>query len=252
MADEDSMSRTSDPNLWNRLETYSLDQPGVSMPFSARLARETGWSSEFTQRVIQEYKRFIYLLCVSAETLTPSQDVDEVWHLHLIYTRDYWIDFCRDVLGREIHHDPTEGGAVESAKYRNCYRRTKVRYREEFNMTPPLDIWPDEQIRFKDARRSRRSSWWRSLSVTRSHLGIVGCLAILVLFAGWSFEGSFSSVAPVLAGIAAFFALTMLLPVRRPRRDRQNASGCGGGGSGGSSSGDGDCGCSGGGCGGGD
>ncbi|WP_275593318.1 hypothetical protein [Rhizobium gallicum] len=42
------MSRTSDPNLWNRLETYSLDQPGVSMPFSARLARDTGWSSEFT------------------------------------------------------------------------------------------------------------------------------------------------------------------------------------------------------------
>ncbi len=246
------MSRTSDPSLWNRLETYSLDQPGVSMPFSARLARQTGWSSEFTQRVIQEYKRFIYLMCVSEETLTPSQEVDEVWHLHLIYTRDYWIDFCRDVLGREIHHDPTEGGAVESARYRNCYRRTKVRYREEFNMTPPLDIWPHEQIRFKDAWRFRRIGWWRSLNVTRSHLGIIGCLAILVLFAGWSFEGSFSSVAPVLAGIAAFFALMMLLPVRRPRRDRQNASGCGGGGSGGSSSGDGDCGCSGGGCGGGD
>jgi hypothetical protein len=147
MADDDSMSRTSDPSLWSRLETYSLDQPGVSMPFSARLARQTGWSSEFTQRVIQEYKRFIYLMCVSEETLTPSQEVDEVWHLHLIYTRDYWIDFCRDVLGREIHHDPTEGGAVESARYGNCYRRTKVRYREEFNMTPPLDIWPHEQFR---------------------------------------------------------------------------------------------------------
>jgi hypothetical protein len=247
------MGGVSDVNLWNRIEAYSLDRPGVSLPFSARLARENGWSSEFTRRVVEEYKKFIYLMRVSGEMLTPSQEVDKAWHLHLVYTRDYWLGFCRDVLGRDIHHNPTEGGAAESARYRNCYRRTKERYREEFGTMPPSDIWPDEETRFGDSGGNRPDDTSRfPFMISKSHVGIAGLLATLVVFAGWSLEEGFSSVGPVLVGIAVFFALTLLLPVGRSRRGsrKAGAGGCGGGG-GGSSTGSGDCGCGGGGCGGG-
>ncbi|RWO26485.1 hypothetical protein [Mesorhizobium sp.] len=112
------MSGPSDLNLWHRIEGYNFDQPDINLPFSARLARENGWPPEFAQRVVEEYKKFVYLMCVSDEMLTPSQEVDEAWHLHLVYTRSYWDNFCRGVLGRDIHHEPTEGGAAENAKPR--------------------------------------------------------------------------------------------------------------------------------------
>lgn len=143
--------KPSDPELWNRILAYNLDQPAVSLPFSARLAHENGWTLAFSLQAIEEYKKFIYLICVSSETLTPSQEIDEVWHLHLVYTLGYWDDFCAKTLGREIHHSPTEGGTAENAKFRQAYQRTKERYAEEFDAEPPPDIWLSAEIRFNEA-----------------------------------------------------------------------------------------------------
>ncbi|MGF2075510.1 glycine-rich domain-containing protein, partial [Enterococcus casseliflavus] len=89
-----------------------------------RLARENGWKLEFTRRVVAEYKRFIFLAIVAGHAVTPSQQVDQAWHLHLLYTRSYWDDFCGQVLGLRIHHGPTQGGSAEQAKYRDWYDRT--------------------------------------------------------------------------------------------------------------------------------
>lgn len=240
------MSEKSDPDLWGRIESYSLDQSGINLPFSARLARENGWSREFAQRVVEEYKKFVYLMCVSGEMLTPSQEVDEAWHLHLVYTRDYWVDFCRGLLGKDIHHEPTEGGDSECAKFRNCYRRTKERYHEEFGTMPPSDIWPDEQTRFGEATGDMVVETSRSPYITKSQLGTAAAFfAFFVLWAGWSHAWN-SAAWTLIVGMAAFFALTRLLPIGRPRRNREkgNGGGCGGGAGCGS-------GCGGGGCGGG-
>lgn len=238
------MSGPSDLNLWHRIEGYNFDQPDINLPFSARLARENGWPPEFAQRVVEEYKKFVYLMCVSDEMLTPSQEVDEAWHLHLVYTRSYWDNFCRGVLGRDIHHEPTEGGAAENAKFHDCYRRTKERYQEEFGTMPPSDIWPGEQIRYGDAERHTVVETSRLPYVTKSQLGTAAFYAFFVLWAGWSLDWN-SSAWMLIVGMAAFVAVTRLLPVGRPRRNRQNANGggCGGGGGG--------CGDGGGGCGGG-
>ena len=50
--------------LWTRLEAFALDDIDAHAPFSARLAREQGWSRSFARRVIEEYKKFLYLGCV--------------------------------------------------------------------------------------------------------------------------------------------------------------------------------------------
>ncbi|RWO35001.1 MAG: hypothetical protein EOS10_01570 [Mesorhizobium sp.] len=101
--------------------------------------------------------------------LTPSREVDEAWHLHLVYTRSYWNNFCRGVLGRDIHHEPTEGGAAENSKFHDCYKRTKERYQEEFGTMPPSDMWPGEQIRFGEAERHTAVETSRLPYVTTSH-----------------------------------------------------------------------------------
>ncbi len=127
--------------LRQRLEAYSLDDPDSTFPFSAKLAAEQGWTKAFCDRVIEEYKRFAFLSVAAGHPVSPSKAVDEVWHLHLTYTKSYWQDFCPNILGKPLHHNPTKGGPEESAKYESWYENTLASYERLFGEAPPEDIW---------------------------------------------------------------------------------------------------------------
>jgi uncharacterized membrane protein YgcG len=147
----------ADPELWARIQAHPFDKPGVDMPFSRRLAEENGWTDSFALEVIEEYRRFVYLACTAGEEVTPSDEVDQVWHLHLTYSRDYWGTFCADVLRRPLHHGPTEGGPAERSRYEANYFRTMELYQQAFGMDgPPMHIWPPSQIRFNPKSRFAR------------------------------------------------------------------------------------------------
>jgi hypothetical protein len=150
---------SSDP-LWLRLKTYHPDKSGVELPFSHRLARENGWNKRFALRAIDEYKRFVYLACTSSLPVTPSEEVDQVWHLHLIYSKLYWEDFCGKVLQQPLHHSPTEGGKSEGAKYMQQYEATLQAYKDTFGETPPMDLWPPAGERFAGKK-------WRWINLDR-------------------------------------------------------------------------------------
>src|SRR5688500_9612222 len=111
------MNLKNHEHLWNKILHFQLDDPTASVKFSDRLAAEKAWTPEFTSRAIPEYKKFIFLCCISPSGASPSQVVDEVWHLHLTYTQNYWKDFCADTLGKEIHHHPSRGGTDENVRH---------------------------------------------------------------------------------------------------------------------------------------
>src|SRR5688572_5461336 len=115
-------------DLWRRIDTYQLDDPTSSHPFSAKLAREQGWSPAFARRAVEEYKRFVFLCLASDHTACPSEAVDEVWHLHLTYSDSYWNHFCPKVLGQPLHHYRSKGGPAELAKHVDLYNRTLASY----------------------------------------------------------------------------------------------------------------------------
>jgi hypothetical protein len=140
-----------DPELYERIQSHSFDPPGAAFSFAARLARENGWPQSFAERVVAEYRRFVYLACTANHEVTPSEEVDQAWHLHLAYSRNYWEEFCPNVLRRPLHHGPTAGGPAEDARYRENYRRTLALYGETFGVAPPHEIWPPEAIRFGHA-----------------------------------------------------------------------------------------------------
>src|SRR5262245_19810297 len=96
--------------LWTRLLALPLDDPDAEVTFTDRLAAENDWTHEYAERVVFEYRCFLLLCMTSDEGVTPSEDVDHAWHLHLLYTRSSWNDLCRDTLGRPLHHTPTLGG----------------------------------------------------------------------------------------------------------------------------------------------
>lgn len=155
----------SNNDLWQRIQGFDLDISGDEYPFSARLGRENGWSHEQTMAAIEEYKKFIYLICVSPSPLTPSEVVDQVWHQHLLYTRSYWTGLCEGVLGRPIHHEPTKGGEAQASHFLDRYADTHSSYEHEFKCTPPAEFWPPVSENFAPAprpqetdRRSRRTA----------------------------------------------------------------------------------------------
>jgi hypothetical protein len=141
------MNKLSQQELWENIQKFNLDDPHSNFPFSKKLAKENNWSASFTAKAIEEYKKFIYLCCISPTGASPSDIVDEVWHMHLTYTSSYWIDFCRNTLQKDIHHHPSKGGVAETEKHKNWYTGTLVLYEETFGTKPPNDIWPlyDEQ-----------------------------------------------------------------------------------------------------------
>jgi hypothetical protein len=131
--------------LYRRICACSFEG-GEMGSFVQKLASENGWSFGYTKRAIDEYRRFMFLAVASGHPVAPSDQVDQVWHLHLTYTRAYWDHFCESVLGQRVHHSPSQGGAAESQKFVEWYDDTLRSYRRLFGERPPPEIWP--QTRF--------------------------------------------------------------------------------------------------------
>jgi len=177
--------------LWERISSFSPDKAGAQLPFSRRLAKENGWPADFAARAIEEYKRFVYLAMAAGHPVSPSDAVDQVWHLHLTYTENYWKQFCAEILREPLHHQPTEGGPAEHDKFKDWYRRTKASYRDHFGEEPPRELWPgpDETKHHRVTKVDRATHWIipkprltqsvLSLLLAAAAAWLAGCGAIL-------------------------------------------------------------------------
>jgi hypothetical protein len=249
--------------LHEALMRFPLAETGGRYTFLDRLCRENNWSTAEGQRAIGEYKQFVYLARVSPTPVTPPPAVDQVWHLHLLYTRSYWEELCQGVLGRPLHHGPTAGGEEENEKFGNWYEKTRILYREEFDAAPPADLWP---VRFSPEKRYRWTDLARNWIIPKPSFGAVlpSVFPLLIAKPG---EG-FGLFVVLLGVLALIIGVSMDDEEKRKRRrdgDGSSGSGCGafGGGSDCGDSSGGDCGgedggggdggggCGGGGCGGG-
>jgi hypothetical protein len=142
--------------LWARLLAFNFDETGDALTFTQRLARENGWNLGFARRVVEEYRRFLYLALRAGHSVTPSDEVDQAWHLHLVYSRSYWDELCAQVLQHRLHHGPTRGGQAEDDRFLDAYEATRTSYRRCFGSEPPADIWPEPEVRFTPQARWQR------------------------------------------------------------------------------------------------
>ena len=153
--------------LWARIEAHAFENPDIALDFTRRLARQLGWPLETARGAIAEYRRFSFLAMVSRDgPVTPSEEVDEVWHMHLTFTRDYWERWCGIALRRRLHHDPTAGGPAEADRYRTQYAKTLALYERWFG-PPPAAFWPGTAKRFAEAPRYRQIDRDRMMVVRR-------------------------------------------------------------------------------------
>lgn len=91
------------------------------------LKKHPEWTEEYVRTLISQYKRFLHLAANSEEECVPTKDVDEVWHEHILFTKDYferWSSF----LGKVVHHNPEKFG--EYKDYSSAFEKTQTSLKE--------------------------------------------------------------------------------------------------------------------------
>lgn len=237
-------------DLLVRIMAFQIDDGPAAFPFAVRLAQENRWSQAYAQRVVDEYKRFVYLMAAAGHPVTPSDQVDQAWHLHLSYTRSYWERLCGQVVGKPLHHNPTQGGDAEDAKFGDWYARTLETYERVFGAPPPGDIWPDSATRFGIDPRAVRVNTVRSWiiekrPVRRAAAGGAAAIAGAAALAGCTAMLG-AGIDPLLLVFILIFAVAVIFIISRAKGGGGWGGGCG---SSGCSSSGGSSGCGGSGCG---
>lgn len=148
--------------LYQSLQDFELDDPTHEFGFTRHLMKNQGWTLTYAQRAIAEYKKFAFLTVVANHQVVPSDQVDQVWHAHVLLTQSYWEVFCPQVLGKKLHHHPARGGRMERAEFHYLYAQTIASYRHFFG-SPPTDIWSPPDLRFGAELKMQRvnfSDYW--------------------------------------------------------------------------------------------
>lgn len=83
--------------------------------------------------LITEMIKFLNLIHISKQRLSPSYIVDLAWHEFILFTR-YYHEFCQQYYGRYIHHTPSK------SENPNIYKKTIQHYIVNYN-EPPESIW---------------------------------------------------------------------------------------------------------------
>lgn len=107
-----------------------------------RLGREhPALGTNQLERIVTGYRHFLFLrLRYPQERLVPHRAVDEMWHQHLLHTRDY-AALCEKVLGGFFHHEPSPPDAASTARDRHDYGYTRALVRHHFGATRDPETW---------------------------------------------------------------------------------------------------------------
>lgn len=159
-----SSKMTEKKELWDNVAKVAHQ----SMPFYDKAALE---------RHITELQRFLILkaLCGDSDAtiLSPSVLVDEVWHIFILFTRDY-AEVCGEALVAAglnaglIHHNPLASLPGDEYNKKIRYQNTRALYAEVFGSSIPVDIWPVEYLEGYHSNVTQPNSKKRSLSSSSS------------------------------------------------------------------------------------
>eukprot|EP01039_Chlorochromonas_danica_P003037 gene3037-3313_t len=77
-----------------------------------------GWRESRVEKAIAAYAEFLTLLITSGDDLSPTDEIDKVWHAHILHTRDYEAFNIKYSPGKKLHHDPLRSLDQDARKFR--------------------------------------------------------------------------------------------------------------------------------------
>ncbi len=105
------MKTTLNQVLWGKILSIDLSR------VLARLICKLNFTPERAEKAITGYRQYLYLINTEGK-ITPSADVDEAWHAHILHLPSYIRD-CISTFDRVIWHVPkpiTNGTAICSGE----------------------------------------------------------------------------------------------------------------------------------------
>ncbi len=91
------------------------------------------WIEAEARHCASLYKNFLWLQKKYAPVfLVPTRHIDEFWHNHILYTRNYLHD-CLHIFGHYLHHEPASPNDDPKVLI-DAYLQTKQYYVREFGV----------------------------------------------------------------------------------------------------------------------
>jgi hypothetical protein len=122
-SDSNTLNRLNFTDRLQTIETLDLE------PIKYKLVREKGWTLENADRTETLYKAFLQLHLLYPRGMhVPTEDIDEMWHAHILDTGKYMVD-CFTIFGHYLHHFPYLGmkDAADAERLKTLFAETKQR-----------------------------------------------------------------------------------------------------------------------------
>ena len=100
-----------------------------------KICSATNLDLKASKELLVEVIKFLDLIVISGQRLTPSCLVDLAWHELILFTRSYK-NFCEQTWGRFIHHHP---GGKKQENQKN-FQKTLTLYTQHWG-NPPAQFW---------------------------------------------------------------------------------------------------------------
>lgn len=87
-----------------------------------RLMTKLGWAKDRTANAVQGYREFLQQVKDAGKGAyhrPPSDDVDEVWHAHILHTKQYEAD-CNAIFGYFFNHHPDKPKKAKDDSTSSC------------------------------------------------------------------------------------------------------------------------------------
>ena len=142
--------------LWLKLNMMNPQGMQAFAPMTKMMEQQMGTGSETAQRVIEEYKKFLFLAMRAGHQVIPPGIINEVWMMHMQNAQNYW-----ENLGQMIAEKPVSQGidAKSFGTMADAWTATLKSYEAVFGTKPPMDIWgkgPAPESPFTQAMQNMR------------------------------------------------------------------------------------------------
>jgi hypothetical protein len=145
--------------LWLKLNLMNADGLQAFAPLMEMMQKQMGQNAEMTQRVIEEYRKFLFLAMRAGHQVIPPGPVNDAWMMHLQNAQNYW-----ESLGQMITERPAAQGfdAKQFSSMADTWKMTLESYEKFFGTKPPMDIWgqgPAAENPWMQAMNSWKKMW---------------------------------------------------------------------------------------------
>jgi hypothetical protein len=132
------------PAVANYTINHTINE-AMSFPMDHVLARykeEHKVADDMGKKHETELKRYLVLCSLYPDSQLNmfSNEVDNLWHTFIIFTKDYEA-FCNKIANRFIHHVPFTEETRKQNDAEGAYKEFMYKYTVVFNETPSEKVW---------------------------------------------------------------------------------------------------------------